>query len=50
MSQDLLCYPDGGLPAERVDEKVPMHPEDFEGLLRWVKAKEGRDPGRGRRN
>jgi hypothetical protein len=35
----LNCLSDG------LAETVPMHPEDFAGLLEWVRAKEERGRG-----
>ena len=36
-------YPDRH-PEHEHAERIPMHPDDFKGLLAWIMAKQSREP------
>ena len=42
---DTILRINEGLYSDEPVERVPMHPEDFRALLRWVRAKEGWERG-----
>ena len=31
-------------PEHEHSERIPMHPDDFKGLLAWIMAKQSREP------